>query len=236
MCVIIIYATTYQQKLERSTKLENPIPNINAVHPIESPKKRTFSMEQTNISDDENDSMKLDRIHANNIRNGCTLELHPISINDNTIEQMKSLSQNPPSQSAITSSQQITTSALLEQNSLSLNNGGFYQMTPPTFIGKFNNGNSNGNDKNHNMKITNNNNNSNNNHNNHHSQNRNDDGKMCNVDEITVDDGHQSLGKLVFFFSLKPKVARNYVENIYVLLQHEQKCENSFSFFNFCTE
>lgn len=190
----IVCATVYQLTLEgrpTSAGAANA-----AVHPEDSPDKKPYALEQTGIPEDENDALKLDRIHANNIRNGGAFELRPIPpVDDN--EHAKSLTPNPQQQPA-TPSPQITASAL---SLMSVTNNAFHQRPPQTIIEKLTNGNRNGNDKNHNTKITNNNNPNSNNHN-HRAENQHDlktdDGRMCNADENAAGDV-QSLGKLLCF-------------------------------------
>lgn len=81
---------------------ENVLPSRQAIHPIhitKAPKtnghqpqqqhhlqqhQHIYSYENATIGLESNEpTLKMNRIHANNIINGCTLELHPISIEQN---------------------------------------------------------------------------------------------------------------------------------------------------------
>lgn len=111
ICIIFvgltIWATIYENSLENIHEMddENISPSRQAIHPIhitttttmttntttETPTKppksngqRIYSYENSTIDLESTEpALKMDKIHANNIMNGCTFELHPISIEHN---------------------------------------------------------------------------------------------------------------------------------------------------------
>lgn len=105
---LTIWATIYESSLEKMHEMddENVSPSRQAIHPIhkttvttipaekittttiKSPPKsngqRIYTYENATIDLESTEpALKLDKIHANNIMNGCTFELHPISIEHN---------------------------------------------------------------------------------------------------------------------------------------------------------
>lgn len=87
-----IWATIYEYSLEKSREIDNEIvsPSRQAIHPIHITKttksngQRIYTYENNTIDMENSEpAYKMDKIHANNIINGCTFELHPISIEHN---------------------------------------------------------------------------------------------------------------------------------------------------------
>ncbi|XP_055297842.1 uncharacterized protein LOC129566166 isoform X2 [Sitodiplosis mosellana] len=107
ICIIFvgltIWATIYENSLAKTHEIndENVSPSRQAIHPIHKtamtttnttattkpPKsngQRIYSYENATIDlESTKPALKMDKIHAKNIMNGCTFELHPISIEHN---------------------------------------------------------------------------------------------------------------------------------------------------------
>ncbi|XP_031632725.1 uncharacterized protein LOC116346685 [Contarinia nasturtii] len=95
---LTVWATIYEislSNMRREMDDENVLPSRQAIHPIhitKAPKtngqqqqqQRIYSYENATIGlENTEPTLKIDKIHTNNIINGCTLELHPISIEHN---------------------------------------------------------------------------------------------------------------------------------------------------------
>lgn len=86
---LVIVATIFERSLTKRNR-------ANAVHPTMLHAKQMLSFEQTNVTDDDTNAMKLNKIHANNILNGCTFELHPVSIENENNGCVQSPPKPPP--------------------------------------------------------------------------------------------------------------------------------------------
>lgn len=87
-----IWATIYENSLAKSREMDDEMvsPSRQAIHPIHMTKttksngQRIYTYENNTINMESSEpAFKMDKIHANNIINGCTFELHPISIEHN---------------------------------------------------------------------------------------------------------------------------------------------------------
>lgn len=84
------WATIYENSLANTHEIgdENVSPSRQAIHPLHIAKaiktmngQRIYSYENATIDLETTEpAIKLDKLHTNNIINGCTFELHPISI------------------------------------------------------------------------------------------------------------------------------------------------------------
>lgn len=89
---LTIWGTIYENSLEkmREMEAEHCSPSRQAIHPMHLTKpvktngQRIYSYENASIDLESTEpALKSDKIHTNNIINGCTFELHPISIEQN---------------------------------------------------------------------------------------------------------------------------------------------------------
>lgn len=204
----MIVATVYEHSLNENHAERNRSPsNTAAVHPIQLHDKQMMSFEQTNISDDDTDSMKLNKIHASNILNGCTFELHPISI-ENETNGVQAPPKPPPMPPSLPASP-LASTILLEKNQKNQNGDDLYHLSRTNGTTQVN-GNGNGNSKHHQTDRGQNNNN--NNHNKHqqcHNQctiinRKNNDSHNCSEEIVEKVDTKQ-LGESIFEKLIKPK-------------------------------
>lgn len=98
ICITFIglaaWATIYENSLANMREMddENISPSRQAIHPLHIAKtvksingQRIYPYENATIDlENTEPAIKLDKLHANNIINGCTFELHPISIIEHT--------------------------------------------------------------------------------------------------------------------------------------------------------
>lgn len=89
---ITVWATIYENSLANMREMSdiNVSPSRQAIHPLHLSKatktngQRIYPYENATIDVESTEpALKMDKIHANNIINGCTFELHPISIEHN---------------------------------------------------------------------------------------------------------------------------------------------------------
>lgn len=89
---LTVWATIYEKSLAKIQEIdhENVSPSRQAIHPMHLTKaaktngQRIYSYENATIDLESTEpALKLDKIHTNNIINGCTFELRPISIEHN---------------------------------------------------------------------------------------------------------------------------------------------------------
>lgn len=87
-----IWATIYEQTLLNAQDNENSLTSRHPIHPVDT-KTTNKTNDQRNIYSYENETsdlerntestIKMDKVHPNNIINGCTFELLPISVENN---------------------------------------------------------------------------------------------------------------------------------------------------------
>lgn len=182
--LLVIAATINENLYENEQKISRI-----AIHPIETPEKKMFSLENPTVNDDENDEIKMNKINANNnILNECTFEMHPIS---NDIETVTSTT-NPSSNISSSTIPSLTNSNLLiERNQHNLmthaTNPTYYQRVPSQI--KFTNG---ANDKTYGIKM--------NNNNNEDDNNRGRESIDTKNSNETINDNAQSFGEFMFYF------------------------------------